>query len=67
MLLALATAKVFLLDLASLDVAYRVLSLVGLGLLLLGSAYAYGRLRPGRHGQPLSRRGPGGGLAAAPV
>lgn len=47
-LLALATAKVFLLDLASLDVAYRVLSLVGLGLLLLGSAYAYGRLRPGR-------------------
>ena len=47
-LLALATGKVFLLDLASLDVAYRVLSLVGLGLLLLGSAYAYQRLRPGR-------------------
>ena len=36
-LLAIATAKVFLLDLASLDVAYRVLSLVGLGLLLLGA------------------------------
>src|SRR6185295_16323394 len=45
-LLALATTKVFLFDLASLDVAYRVLSLVGLGLLLLGSAYAYQRLRP---------------------
>jgi hypothetical protein len=45
-LLALATGKVFLLDLASLDVAYRVLSLIGLGLLLLGSAYAYQRLRP---------------------
>lgn len=51
-LLAIATAKVFLLDLASLDVAYRVLSLVGLGLLLLGSAYAYGRLRPGRTVSP---------------
>jgi uncharacterized membrane protein len=47
-LLAVATAKVFILDLASLDVAYRVLSLVGLGLLLLGSAYAYQRLRPDR-------------------
>ena len=47
-LLAVATAKVFVVDLAALDVAYRVLSLVGLGLLLLGSAFAYGRLRPGR-------------------
>ena len=47
-LLALATAKVFLVDLAALDVAYRVLSLVGLGLLLLGCAYAYQRLRPER-------------------
>ena len=51
-LLALATTKVFLFDLASLDVAYRVLSLVGLGLLLLGSAYAYQRLRPGRVATP---------------
>lgn len=51
-LLALATGKVFLLDLASLDVAYRVLSLVGLGLLLLGSAYAYQRLRPSRAVSP---------------
>lgn len=47
-LLALATGKVFLVDLSSLDVAYRVLSLVGLGLLLLGCAYAYQRLRPDR-------------------
>jgi uncharacterized membrane protein len=51
-LLALATTKVFLFDLASLDVAYRVLSLVGLGVLLLGSAYAYQRLRPGRVATP---------------
>ena len=35
-LLALATAKVFLFDLAALDVAYRVISLIALGLLLLG-------------------------------
>ena len=34
-LLALATAKVFLFDLAALDVAYRVISLVAVGLLLL--------------------------------
>jgi hypothetical protein len=45
-LLALASTKVFLVDLAALDVAYRVLSLVALGLLLLGSAYLYQRLRP---------------------
>jgi uncharacterized membrane protein len=43
--LGLATAKVFLFDLASLDVAYRVLSLVALGVLLLGSALVYARLQ----------------------
>jgi uncharacterized membrane protein len=42
-LLGLATAKVFIVDLASLDVAYRVLSLVGLGVLLLVSAVVYAR------------------------
>jgi uncharacterized membrane protein len=42
-LLGLATAKVFIVDLASLDVAYRVLSLVGLGVLLLVSAVFYAR------------------------
>ncbi|HEX4897670.1 MAG TPA: DUF2339 domain-containing protein, partial [Candidatus Limnocylindrales bacterium] len=42
-LLGLATVKVFLVDLASLDVAYRVLSLVALGVLLLVSALAYSR------------------------
>jgi hypothetical protein len=43
-LLGLATVKVFLVDLASLDVAYRVLSLVGLGVLLLVSAMVYSRM-----------------------
>ncbi|HEX7492565.1 MAG TPA: DUF2339 domain-containing protein [Candidatus Limnocylindrales bacterium] len=47
-LLALATAKVFLFDLSYLDVAYRVLSLIGLGLLLLVGAFAYQSLRPKR-------------------
>jgi uncharacterized membrane protein len=42
-LLGLATAKVFIVDLAALDVAYRVLSLVGLGVLLLVSALVYAR------------------------
>ena len=43
-LLGLATAKVFLVDLAALDVAYRVLSLVALGILLLVSAAVYSRM-----------------------
>jgi uncharacterized membrane protein len=46
-LLALTTTKVFLYDLASLDAAYRVLSFIGLGILLLVSAYVYQRMRPG--------------------
>jgi hypothetical protein len=44
-LLGLATVKVFLVDLAALDVAYRVLSLVALGALLLISAAVYSRLQ----------------------
>ena len=53
-LLALTTLKVFILDLASLDASYRVLSFVGLGVLLLVSSFAYQRLMP-----PLSRDGEG--------
>jgi uncharacterized membrane protein len=45
-LLALASLKVFLVDLSSLDVAYRVLSLFALGTLLLLTAWAYARLKP---------------------
>ena len=55
-LLALTTLKVFLVDLSSLDVAYRVISLIALGVLLLGSAWAYGRLKP--RGPAPTPRGP---------
>ena len=40
-LLALATVKVFIVDLAALDASYRVLSFIGLGILLLVSSYVY--------------------------
>jgi uncharacterized membrane protein len=42
-LLGLVVAKVFLIDLARLDRFYRILSTVGLGLLLLGGSYLYQR------------------------
>jgi hypothetical protein len=45
-LLGLATAKVFLFDLSALDVAYRVISLIALGLLLLMSAWLWQRFQP---------------------
>jgi uncharacterized membrane protein len=44
-LLGLATLKVFVVDLAELDVAYRVLSFIGLGLVLLGSSLFATRVR----------------------
>lgn len=46
-LLGIVTLKVFIVDLAALDVAYRVLSFAALGILLLGAAYLYSRLQPG--------------------
>ena len=45
-LLAVASAKVFIFDLSSLDVAYRVVSLMALGLLLLVSAWLWQRFQP---------------------
>ncbi len=45
-MLTLATAKVFVIDLASLDIAYRVITLMVLGTLLVASAYAWTRMRP---------------------
>jgi uncharacterized membrane protein len=45
LLLGLAVLKVFLYDLANLEQIYRVLSFIGLGLLLLASAFAYQRVR----------------------
>ena len=46
-ILLVAVGKVFLYDLSTLTAIYRVLSLVGLGVLCLGGAFAYQRLRPG--------------------
>ena len=43
-LLGLATGKVFVIDLAAMDVAYRAVVLAALGLLLLVSAYLFTRL-----------------------
>jgi uncharacterized membrane protein len=51
-LLAIVTAKVFIIDLAALDVAYRVLSFVALGLLLLGAAYLASRFQAPPPGEP---------------
>ncbi len=44
-LLGLGVAKLFLYDLSELDELYRVLSFVVVGLVLLGGAYAYQRVR----------------------
>jgi uncharacterized membrane protein len=45
-LLGVAVGKVFLYDLATLTSVYRVVSFVGLGLLLLAGAFAWQRMRP---------------------
>jgi len=45
-LLGVATAKVFLFDLSALDVSYRVISLIVVGLILLASAGLWQRLQP---------------------
>ncbi|HUG15361.1 MAG TPA: DUF2339 domain-containing protein, partial [Thermomicrobiales bacterium] len=50
-LLGLSTVKVFVYDLASLDASYRVLSFIGLGILLLASSYAYQRMMPAMRGR----------------
>jgi uncharacterized membrane protein len=44
-LLGLAVAKVFVYDLSELDSIYRAISFIALGLLLLGGAFAYQRIR----------------------
>jgi hypothetical protein len=45
-LLAVTIGKVFMFDLSTLTSGYRVVSLICLGLLLLGGAFAWQRLRP---------------------
>jgi len=49
-LIGLATAKVFVIDLAAMDVAYRAVVLAALGLLLLVSAWLFTRFRGPRAG-----------------
>ena len=44
-MLAIVSAKVFVVDLAALDIAFRVLSFVGVGILLLGGGWLYARLQ----------------------
>jgi len=51
-LLAVATMKVFLFDLAALDVAYRVLSFIGLGGVLLASSFVAAHFRAPRGQSP---------------
>ncbi len=53
-LLAVAIAKVVLIDMASMDVAYRALVLFGLGLLLLAGAWLLTRFRGPRAGSSSS-------------
>jgi uncharacterized membrane protein len=45
-LLGMTVAKLFLFDLATLTAGYRVVAFIGLGLLLLGGALVWQRLRP---------------------
>ncbi len=44
-LLGLTIAKVFLVDLAQVEIAYRILSLLVLGVLLVAASFVYGRYR----------------------
>ena len=45
-LLTITLAKVLIIDMAEVRYAYRVLSLLGVGLLLVGTSVAYGKLAP---------------------
>jgi uncharacterized membrane protein len=58
-LLSLVTVKVFVVDLGSVDVAYRVLSFLGMGLVLLGSAFLAGRFREPPVIESVEEVGPG--------
>jgi uncharacterized membrane protein len=49
-LLGLAVVKVFLIDLASMDVAYRALAFGGVGLVLLACAWLFTHFRGPRSG-----------------
>jgi uncharacterized membrane protein len=64
-LLAAATAKVVLIDMASLDVAYRAVVLFGLGLLLLAGAWLFTRFRGPRAGSASAAASAAGSAPAA--
>ena len=55
-LLLVTIGKVFLYDLSALESAYRAASFVALGLLLLGGAFAWQRMRPGPQRSAASAR-----------
>jgi uncharacterized membrane protein len=57
-LLAVAIVKVWTYDLAELDELARVLSFVGLGLLLLVGSFAYARIKPETKAPPRKRASP---------
>jgi uncharacterized membrane protein len=42
---ALTIAKVFLVDMAELERVYRIVSIIGLGVMLLATSYMYERFR----------------------
>jgi len=42
---ALTIAKVFLVDMAELERAYRIVSIIGLGVMLLATSYLYQRFK----------------------
>jgi len=44
-LIAITVGKVFIYDTASLDIGYRILSFIALGLLLLATSYWYEKKR----------------------
>jgi uncharacterized membrane protein len=56
-LLAVAIVKVWTYDLSALDELARVLSFLGLGLLLLVGSFAYQRIKPGSEGGPPAANG----------
>ena len=51
-LLTLVTVKVFLIDVAALGGLLRILSLMGLGVALIGIGWAYNRIVAKPHGKP---------------
>ena len=56
-LFAITVAKVLLIDQAEVDLKYRVLSAVTVGLLLIGSSVAYAKIAPRLAARPAEAPG----------